>query len=272
MNSGQKNSILFGLFVIFFMILLPPWKHGGYGLIFDPPAGSSEVDFARLGIQVILAGIISGALFLISKPTVDGEGKESTPSDGETRKSTIVLVSAVFALAIVGVFGAHTYLKQQDAEKAQAAEKAALERINHQRAIVAVVANQVAAQKNSEEEKELLHLKKLASTKVWRVKGQSMPSVNLTLQTYWKSEQMYYKLVLRGAPEALEYAADSHPVFQLSLINGDQVPLTSIQVSMTELQPIKGRSGSMNGMISPNSYAAIQMEDYEKAVAVRLDN
>lgn len=272
MNSGQKNSVLFGLFAVFFMILLPPWKHASYGLIFDPPSGASEIDFARLAIQVLLASIFSGALFLISKPTVGDKGSKDVSTETvETRKLTIVLVCGVFVIAITGVFCAHIYNKQQDVEQAQIAESAALARINHQRAAVAVVANDLANKKKEAEERERLELKRLASPKTWRVKGQNMQSVTLSLVTYWKADQLYYKLVLRGQPDALEYASDSHPVFQLSLLNSDQVSLGTIQVPMTELQSMKGRNGAMIGLSSSNCTAAFTKENYEAVVFVGLD-
>lgn len=272
MNSGQKNSLLFGLFAIFFMILIPPWKHGTYGLLFDPPIGSTEIDFSRLIIQGLLASIFSGALFLISEPAVGDKGSEENGKEiAEVRKSTIVLVCSVFVIVIAGVVCAHLYKKQQDLERAQAAEKAALERINHQRAIVAVVANEVANKKKDAEDKERLHLKKLASPRIWRVRGQSMPSVSLTLNTYWKSDQMYYKLQLRGQPEALEYAADSHPVFQVSLLNAEQISLSTLQISMLELRPV--RSGNaIRCLSSSNSSVALSLTEYESIDSIRLDN
>ena len=272
MNSGQKNSILFGLFVIFFMVLLPPWERAGYGLIFDPPTGADEIDFSRLAIQVVLAAIVSSALFLLSKPTVIDDGEKIPENPGEARKTTIVLVCAVFCLAIAGVFAMHLFKKQEAVEVAHAQEKAALERINHQRAIVAVVANKVAQEKKAADDKELQHLKKLATPKIWRVRGNSLSSVVLTLHTYWKADQMYYKIRLKGSPEALEYAADAHPVFQIELANSDHIAVAALHTSMTELQPLRSKNGAITFLISANNSAPLSMTDYESFIEARLSN
>jgi hypothetical protein len=79
LNRRQLWCLWVGIAALVAMLLVPPWMSSGggplhlgdmvvgsstgpsalgYGLIFDPPHGAHEVDLGRLGIQVVIVGLI----------------------------------------------------------------------------------------------------------------------------------------------------------------------------------------------------------------------
>lgn len=92
MNKKQRTIILVRVIFIVAMILFPPWfsryqnsyislygdrrfssgditKSAGYGLLFRPPYGATNVDTTRLLLQILGAAILAGGLFVVLKDT-----------------------------------------------------------------------------------------------------------------------------------------------------------------------------------------------------------
>lgn len=94
-NKNQRISIIVGLAVILFMLIVPPWtynitskgfrthKLSGYHSIFTPPEQTRpgghwyyEIDYGRLGIQV-LAAVCGMSVALIGFSMAENKERKS---------------------------------------------------------------------------------------------------------------------------------------------------------------------------------------------------
>ena len=81
LSERQKFGLMLGLLAICVIGLLPPWRlHGaqdiplGYAPIFQPPvaaltngsAGTIDLDFSRLGLEAIIACVLTIGLVIVS--------------------------------------------------------------------------------------------------------------------------------------------------------------------------------------------------------------
>ena len=91
-NKNQRISIIVGLAVILFMLIVPPWtynitskgfrthKISGYHSIFTPPEQTGSwyyaIDYGRLGIQV-LAAVCGMSIALIGFSMTENKERKS---------------------------------------------------------------------------------------------------------------------------------------------------------------------------------------------------
>ncbi len=267
MNSRQRYSLVIGLFIIFIMILIPPWESLGYGLIFDPPNGAEGIDYSRLAVQIALAAIFSAAMFIVSKPEKieQPDDSQSTTSTQQQNK-TLTGVFGVFALALVAVLGTHYYTKHQEevaAEKMRIETEAAY---NAQQETARVQAQKVNEQKVLQEKAYFDAAKarfdKAATNRQWRI--ERPPSgVTASLQTHWKDNALIYRFQLRGAPDALEEATAGGRTFSIALLNADGLSQETISVDGTALRSYRDSKGVLSILASDNASIPCSLETYE---------
>lgn len=272
MTNKQKYALVFGLFAIFMMVLIPPWQSSGYGLIFDPPAGADEIDFKRLLVQVAMAAILSGALFLVSKsdkPT-EASDEESKPENAFSKPA--IYVFSVFLIATCAVLGVHFYGKHQAEVQAQellrqqaeaarlvqeklAADEAAAQQAQEQARL------QAAENERANAEAWIARLQVAAKPRQWRV-TRGPQGVQTTLQTYWKDDNIFYRLQLKGSPDALEAATAGDKIYAIRLDNKDGISIGNLSVRASELRNYRDRGGTISIMASDNATASSSLDSY----------
>ncbi len=75
MNKKQKILLIIVSFILFLMLLFPPWHYdlqavtfdAGYHFILSPPKGNSSINIAMVLVQYLFTATIGGILYYIFK-------------------------------------------------------------------------------------------------------------------------------------------------------------------------------------------------------------
>lgn len=285
MNQNQKLTIVVSLIALFAMILVPPWKGGQYSLLFDPPTGDAQLDFTRLLVQGILLITVCATFFLILKPSTDEQARQLSENDGTKTTSDHTLLKRAgmaFTAILILVMGWHFFCeyqerllaKQEQLLAEQKAENARQEWVRYQAQQNKIATEQALAQQKANQEQEAAWAQRLAKAgtpKTWPLPANYGEGIRANLITYWKDEQLVYKLVLEGSPESLEYAAAARPTTGISLLNADGLMIGNITVESSALQSYKNNRGAITRMSSPPQTLGSSLDAYEAVVKVRME-
>jgi len=288
------------------MILVPPWEGASYGLIFDPPHGATEIDYNRLGIQLVLVGIACGAIYLALPNNPAAVPLKTSTHSGAwlSKKSLFVTLALLTMVSIPLGWKAYEQLqaklaadaevqRRQENEKAESLRLAEVQeegyrrdeerrrelaeerdRIDEQKRLAAeqqrLAEEELRRRQRQEQLATFAHYKKLATTKSWTAKGSPRANVKTVVHTYWKDSQIFFRLELKGPPETLEYTLGEHPMLSISMVNKDAQPVTNFSFEAAELIPKRGKNGGITSMTSRNRAAACAMDTYESLASAHV--
>jgi hypothetical protein len=209
-NSKQLSVLWIGVGFIVLMGLIPPWQYqssnpAGYGLMFSPPPGVHSVDITRLLIQWALVAIVSGALILSLKSAVQG-------SVGKVPKVAVAVIAVVTGIVgVVYAISEHSKLQAREAGAASAYIESPTQK-----------------------------LIEYSKPKQWETLNfnDGTDVITATLETYWSSNRLHYKLSITGSPKVLAVVPKRFSRLTIELRDGkeslvDQIPVLTEHFSVT---------------------------------------
>jgi hypothetical protein len=262
--------VTFGLIGAFCLVLVPPWKHGGYSLITSPPTVISTIDVSRLSIELVLLAIVCITVAMFAVPAKPAKNGDSVEVSGMSPKRKMLGVCTIFAVIAGVVFGWDAYRKFE-ASEAVRHEEEELQSQARTREVQAVADYQQEVlteniQKRNLEER----LSKLARPVRRAISNNLGDGVRADFFSYWKDNQMFFTVAITGRPEPLENILASKPSLDFYLLGRDGLPAQTFHVTRSDLQEQRDKHGAVSKMVTSLQSLQCDLDSYEALGQIKL--